>query len=55
MIENDEQSELIRVIIIDISKPLGANIYDEAILPVLQATSFAKKYIDMTKYRIITV
>ena len=48
-------NELIRIVVIDISEPLGANVYDEAILPVPQATNFAKKYIDMTKYRIITV
>ena len=50
-----EKSDMVRIVVIDVSKPLGAKIYDEAILPVLQSTSFVKKYIDMKKYRIITV
>jgi hypothetical protein len=46
---------MLRIIIIDISKPLGAEIYDEIIIPVEKATEFVRKYIDMSKYRIITV
>ena len=48
-------NSMVRVIIIDISNALGSNVYDEAILPINQATEFVKKYIDMSKYRIITV
>jgi hypothetical protein len=50
-----ENEVLIRIVIIDVSMPLGSEVYDEAILPVLQATNFIKKYIDITKYRIITI
>ena len=52
---NFVNSDLVRVVVLDISKPLSTNVYDEAILPVMQATEFAKKYIDISKYRIITV
>ena len=38
-----EKSDMVRMVVIDVSKPLGAKIYDEAILTVLQATSFVKK------------
>ena len=55
MNENVENDELVRIVVVDISQPLGSSIYDEAILPVWQATSFVEKYIDMTKYRIITI
>lgn len=45
----------VRVVVIDISKPLSSEVYDEVIIPLSQATNFAKKYIDITKYRIITI
>lgn len=52
---NFVNGDLVRVVVLDISKPLSANVYDEAILPVMQATDFVKKYIDISKYRIITI
>lgn len=50
-----KSNKLIRVIIIDVSKPLGACVYDEAVLPITQATLFVEKYIDMGRYRVVTV
>lgn len=47
--------DTIRIVILDITKPLATTVYDEAILPVLQATEFVKKYIDISKYRIVTI
>ena len=47
--------DVIRIVVLDITKPLATTVYDEAILPVLQATEFVKKYIDISKYRIITI
>lgn len=52
IVENDT---LMRIVIIDISTPLCSKVYDEAILPVTQATNFVNQYIDMTKYRIVTI
>ena len=52
---NNLGNDMVRVVILDITKPLATTVYDEAILPVLQATEFAKKYIDISKYRIVTV
>ena len=52
---NEEKDGLIRIVVLDISNTLGSNVYDEAIVPVNQATNFAKQYIDMSKYRIVTV
>lgn len=46
---------MLRIIVIDISMPLGSEVYDEVIIPVGEATEFCRKYMDMTKYRIITV
>lgn len=48
-------NDMVRIIVLDITKPLAATVYDEAILPVLQAKEFVKKYIDISKYRIITI
>lgn len=45
----------IRVLIIDIRKPLSSEVYDEAILPICEVNNFIKKYMDFEKYRIITV
>ena len=50
-----KKEDMIRIVVIDISMPLSANVYDEAVLPVVQATAFVQKYIDMSKYRIITI
>lgn len=52
---NNNKNNMIRIVILDISNVLGSNVYDEAILPINQATKFVKKYIDMRKYRIITI
>ncbi len=49
------QNGLVRIVVLDISNSLSTNVYDEAILPVNQATEFVKKYIDMSKYRIVTI
>lgn len=46
---------MVRIVILDISNILASNVYDEAILPANQATEFIKKYIDMSKYRIVTI
>lgn len=51
----DISSNMVRIVVLDITKPLAATVYDEAILPVLQATEFVKKYIDISKYRIVTI
>lgn len=48
-------NDMIRIVILDISNVLGAYVYDEAILPISKATDFVKKYIDISKYRIITI
>lgn len=48
-------NDMVRIVILDITKPLATTVYDEAILPVLQAKEFVKKYIDISKYRIITI
>ena len=47
--------DMIRIVVLDITKPLAATVYDEAVLPVLQATEFVKNYIDISKYRIVTI
>jgi hypothetical protein len=52
---NDVNNDTIRIVVLDITKPLSSVVYDEAILPVLQAKEFVKKYIDISKYRIITI
>ena len=52
---NVKNEDTVRIVILDITKPLGAEVYDEIMLPVTKATEFVKKYIDMTKYRIITI
>lgn len=46
---------MIRIVILDISKPLASEVYDETILPTSKATDFIKNYINMDKYRILTV
>lgn len=52
---NVKNEDIVRIVILDITKPLGAEVYDEVMLPVSESTSFAKKYIDMKKYRIVTI
>ena len=47
--------DMIRIVILDISNVLGAYVYDEAILPISKSTDFVKKYIDISKYRIVTI
>ena len=47
--------DMIRIVVLDISNILASNVYDEVILPVNQAEEFVEKYIDMTKYRIVTI
>ena len=47
--------DMIRIVVLDISNVLGAYVYDEAILPISKATDFVKKYIDISKYRIVTI
>lgn len=47
--------DAIRIIIIDVSKVLGAEVYDETVIPANEAAEFIRKYTDMSKYRIITV
>lgn len=47
--------DMVRIVILDITKPLAAKVYDEATLPVTESTKFAQKYIDMKKYRIVTI
>lgn len=49
---------MIRIIVIDVSNVLGAEVYDEVIVPVDRINDinmFVKKYIDLSKYRIMTV
>ena len=48
-------NDMIRIVILDISNVLGAYVYDESILPISKATDFVKKYIDISKYRIVTI
>lgn len=55
MIMNRPSENMIRIVVLDVTKPLATTVYDEAILPVLQATEFVKKYIDISKYRIVTI
>ena len=55
MTGGDNTECMVRIIILDISNVLGADVYDEAILPISKATGFVKKYIDISKYRIVTI
>ena len=50
-----DRDNMLRIVVLDISKPLGAEVYDEALIPVSEANEFIKKYIDITKDRIVTV
>lgn len=53
--EINQNNDMIRIVVLDISNVLGSSVYDETILPVNQATEFVKKYIDVSKYRIVTI
>lgn len=46
---------MVRIIIIDVCAVLGAEVYDETVIPVDEAADFVKKYADVSKYRIVTV
>ena len=50
-----EMDNMVRIIIIDICAVLGAEVYDETVIPVDEAADFVKKYADVSKYRIVTV
>lgn len=50
-----KSEESIRIVVINISNVLGASVYDEAVLPISQATEFVSKYVDMKKYRVVTI
>lgn len=50
-----KNENMVRIVILDVTKPLGAEVYDEIMLPVTETTGFVKRYIDMTKYRIVTI
>ncbi len=52
---NVNEEQFIRIVILDISNVLGSSVYDEAVLPVSQATDFVNKYVDMEKYRVVTI
>ncbi len=48
----------VRIVVIDISDVLGSEVYDEAIFPIEhkdEINEFIAKYIDISKYRVITV
>lgn len=52
---SEKNEDMVRIVILDITKPLATEVYDEIILPVTKATDFVKKYIDMSMYRIVTI
>ena len=37
-----DRDNMIRIVVLDISKPLGAEVYDEALLPVSEAMSLLR-------------
>lgn len=50
--------DLVRIVVIDVSNVLGSQVFDEALFPVEETTEsskFLQQYMDMSKYRIITV
>lgn len=55
MITVNKTTPMTRVVILDISKVYGTEVYDEAILPFDEINDFTKKYIDMMKYRIVII
>ncbi|MBT9778843.1 hypothetical protein GPL15_20395 [Clostridium sp. MCC353] len=46
---------LIRIVVIDITKVLGAEVYDEVIIPVEEAADYIQNYTDMKRFRFITI
>lgn len=49
---------MVRIVVVDISSILGAEVYDELLAPVSnkdEVAEFLGQYTDITKYRIITV
>lgn len=51
-------NQMVRIVVINIEKVLSAEVYDELIAPIDKTdeiNNFIKKYIDLTKYRILTV
>ena len=46
---------LIRIVVIDITKVLGSEVYDEVIIPVEDAADYILNYTDMKRFRFITV
>lgn len=49
---------MVRIVIIDVSDVLGSKVYDEALFPIeaiKESSQFIQQYIDISKYRVITV
>ncbi|WP_180994610.1 hypothetical protein [Clostridium sp. chh4-2] len=46
---------LIRIVVIDITKVLGSEVYDEVIIPVEDAADYILNYTDMKRFRFITI
>lgn len=49
--------ELIRIVVLDISKSLASEVHDEAIMSMDEINNYIMKngYMNMKKYRIVTV
>ena len=47
--------ELVRIVVIDVSKALGSEVYDEVIIPIDQASKYILQYTDITRFRFITI
>lgn len=50
--------DMVRIVVIDIRDVLCSEVYDEAIIPIDhkdEINEFIAKYIDISKYRVITV
>lgn len=50
-----DNSNFIRIVILDISNVLCTKIEDEVVIPIEKANSYIEKYIDITKYRVVTI
>lgn len=51
-------NDMVRIVVIDVSNVLGSEIFDEALFPVEEtqkASKFLQQYMDISKYRILTV
>ena len=56
MVNKKKESELTRIIVVDISGALGSSvIHDEAIIPTEKAVEFMCKYSDVQKYRFVII